>query len=93
MGIVLPGAVAYADDSQPAHTITFSHDSLVGREPFFLTMNSQVGGVIHYTTNGAAPDGNSAVYQNALLIEKSTVIRAHVLDTGGNPVGGVFTKW
>jgi hypothetical protein len=92
MGVVLPGAGVYADDSQPADTIILSHDSLVGREPFFLTMNSQVDGVIHYTTNGAAPDGNSAVYQNPLLIDKTTVIRVQVFDTGGNPVGGVYTK-
>lgn len=47
--------------------------------------------VIRYTTDGSIPDSTDLLYQNALFIEKNTVMRARVFAPGRQP-GPVATQ-
>lgn len=75
-----------------SQTIRFSHDSIVTRQPFLLTLTNLVKGNIRYTTNGAAPIATSDLYQGPIAINNSTALRLQVFDEAGMPVGPVYTK-
>ena len=76
----------------PVETIRFSHDSVVTRQSFILSLTNLAPGVIRYTTNGSLPNANSLPYQKPINVTRSTIIRAQLFDTTGNPVGGPYTK-
>lgn len=73
-------------------SIIFSQDSNVTNQPFQLTLSSQVGGKIHYTTNGGLPNPFVSVYSGPIEVTDSTVIRAQVFGDDGFPLGDVHTK-
>ncbi|MFQ5611413.1 MAG: CotH kinase family protein [Anaerolineae bacterium] len=89
-----PAAPAQPVVTQSAATgsIRFSQESRVARQPFQLTMASQVGGTIHYTTNGSLPSTQSPRYGGPISINESTVVRAQVFSADGTPVGDVQTR-
>lgn len=84
-----------ASEPQPVtvpETITFSQDSTVTHHSFQLTMESLVGGTIHYTTNGSLPAAGSIPYTGPITIDAPTVIRAQVFDDQGTPQRDPVTK-
>ncbi|RME78851.1 MAG: hypothetical protein D6784_01805, partial [Chloroflexi bacterium] len=74
------------------NTIRFSHPPQVTAQPLQLTLTPLAGGTIFYTTNGGIPGPAATVYSGPITITEPTVIRARLFDTGGNPVGPVYTR-
>lgn len=87
-----PPGLVQASGQPQLQAISFSHEALVTRSPFSLTLTNLGAGSIHYTTNGSLPEANSPRYSGPIPINQSTVIRAQLFDEAGNPVGGVYTK-
>lgn len=85
------GATAAAAQ-QPLPTITFSPEPAVSAQPVQVTMSSQTGGTIHYTTNGALPSPESPVYTGPIPVAESTVFRAQAFNEAGIPLGDVHTR-
>ncbi len=83
---------ALARGQAQLETIIFSQEAMVTPQPFTLTMRSQVGGTIHYTTNGSVPSATSPPYLGPIPINASTVIKAQVFQADGTPLGGLYTK-
>jgi len=88
----LPPVAWAAPGDTDAASISFSVDSQVTQQPFQLVLRPNGAGVIHYTTNGALPDANSAPYTGPIAINKATVIRAQLYDDASQPAGQVYTK-
>ncbi len=83
---------ALARGEAQLETIVFSQPAMVTHQPLVLTMRSQVGGTIHYTTNGSVPSVTSTPYLGPIPINESTVIRAQVFQADGTPLGGMYTQ-
>ena len=73
-------------------TIGFSHQPVVIRQPFQLSLTSYIGGTIRYTVNGALPSAQSTPYQGPIYIDTTRVIRAQVFNDLGQPMGDVYTN-
>ena len=83
---------AQARGQAQLEAIVFSQEATVAHQPILLTMRSQVGGTIHYTTNGSVPSATTTPYTGPIPINESTVIRAQVFQADGTPLGGMYTK-
>ena len=94
LGPLLEGGIspALAREEAQLESIVFSQGAVVSRQPLILTMRSQVGGTIHYTTNGSVPNITSTPYQGPIPINESTVIRAQVFQADGTPLGRMYTN-
>ena len=94
LGPLLEGGIspALAREEAQLESIVFSQGAMVSRQPLILTMRSQVGGTIHYTTNGSVPNITSTPYQGPIPINESTVIRAQVFQADGTPLGRMYTN-
>lgn len=84
--------LACTSKNMPLETIHFSPHSLVTSQPVQLTLTSQVGGTIHYTLNGSLPQVNAPAYNQPILIDKPTLLRAQVFDEAGEPLGDSYTQ-
>lgn len=74
-------------------TIQFSHNSMVTHAPLTLTLSgTPIGAMIRYTTNGSPPDANSPPYTAPIPIHQTTVIRAQLFNSAGQPLGDSITK-
>ena len=94
LGPLLEGGIspALAREEAQLESIVFSQGAMVSRQPLILTMRSQVGGTIHYTTNGSVPNITSTPYQGPIPINESTVIRGQVFQADGTPLGRMYTN-
>ena len=85
LGVALPEVFAES-------TILFSKDSSLLAQAESVVLTNLTGrGEIRYTVNGDLPRADSSLYQGALPIDQSTVIRAQIFE-GGTPISGVVTK-
>ncbi len=87
-----PAKVAAAQTIGGDNSIRFSHEATLVHNAFLLTLTSQKGGGIRYTSNGARPDENSTPYTGPIAVNQSMVIRAQVFKADGSPLGEVYTK-
>lgn len=60
----------------------FSETGLYQTESFQLTLTSDEGAIIRYTSNGSEPTASSSVYSGPIAITKNTVIRAFAQKDG-----------
>ncbi len=66
-----PGFQAMLDPPQ------FSHPAGLYSQPLFLELSSNLAGsVVHYTLDGSSPTEDSPQYQQPILINRTTVVRA-----------------
>ncbi|MCR5179617.1 MAG: lamin tail domain-containing protein [Bacteroidaceae bacterium] len=54
------------------------------------SITNDLGGTVHYTTDGSEPTAASPVYEGPLTFEKTTVLRARIIEEGKIP-GNVVT--
>ena len=47
-----------------------------------VSLSQENGGTIYYTTDGSIPTTNSSVYSHPITVNKTTIIRARVLENG-----------
>jgi hypothetical protein len=71
---------------QVLHPPRFSHGSGTFVEPFLLTLTpGNSGAVIHYTLDGSLPTEDSAVYAEAIPIQRTTIVRVREFRPGFIP--------
>ncbi len=60
----------------------FSVNSGFYMQPQNVTLSTENGAKIYYTTNGSFPDKNSSIYNEPFSIDNTTVIRARAIEDG-----------
>ena len=72
--------------------VVFSHESGVINTAINLVLSGNTSEqVIRYTTNGELPTENSAIYTNAIQIDKHTIVKAQIYSANYLP-SSVFTQ-
>lgn len=56
-----------------------------------VSITNDLGGTVHYTTDGSVPTADSPIYESPLTFTATTVLRARILDEGKMP-GEVMTE-
>lgn len=70
--------------------VSFSVPSGFHVQPFQLTLSTQAGGEIFYTTDGSDPMQSGNHYSLPLLIDETTIVRAGIRES--NTISGVQTR-
>ncbi len=83
--IPTPGQPNSMTGATAGSAVTFSQAGGTFVTPFNVQLSAPGSAAIYYTTNGSIPTENSLLYQSAITIGSSTLIRARAFATGLMP--------
>ena len=84
------GLICFQLNAQMKLEIRFSKEAGRYNNAIRITMDSEVGSSIHYTTNGTRPNRSSKKFNSPVIINKTTTLQAVAFK--GNKSSVIYTK-
>jgi hypothetical protein len=88
--ILIFGLICFQLNAQMKLEIRFNKEAGRYENAIRITMDSEVGSSIHYTTNGSRPNRSSAKFNSPIIINKTMTLQAVAFK--GNKSSEIYTK-